>query len=209
MQCEDEWGEMRQRFKKEGLDFECLRLEDRLLQVWRWLVDAESNLRNSRRMLDKLYEQQHEEIEEMENYVGKMRKLAEEKADDLENERLQLLDEKENLAQLLSEVDTEGSNLADKVSKLQEERNKAVADLEILKNLKLSSNSGSFNSDTDILAEMIKVSSEKESLKREVAEMSDRVTLLEKSSRQLEIDNDRLSFKVNDQIYGFRNRKLK
>lgn len=40
------------------------------------------------------------------------------------------------------------------------------------------------------------MSSEKESLKREVAEMSDRVTLLEKSSRQLEIDNDRLSFKV-------------
>lgn len=62
-QCEDEWSEIRQRFKKEGLDVDTLKLEDRLLQVWRWLVDAESNLRNSRRMLDKLYEQQHEEIE--------------------------------------------------------------------------------------------------------------------------------------------------
>lgn len=40
------------------------------------------------------------------------------------------------------------------------------------------------------------VSFEKESLKREVAELSDRVILLEKSSRQLEIDNERLSFKV-------------
>lgn len=51
----------------------------------------------------------------MENYVGKMRKLAEEKADDLENERLQLLKEKEKLGLLLFEVNTEGSNLADKV----------------------------------------------------------------------------------------------
>lgn len=62
-QVEDEWHEMQQRFKKEGLDYESLKVEDRLLQVWRWLVDAESNLRNSRRMLDKLHEQQNEEIE--------------------------------------------------------------------------------------------------------------------------------------------------
>jgi hypothetical protein len=54
---------MQQRFRKEGLDFEALKPEDRLLQVWRWLVDAESNLKNSRRMLDKLHEQQNEEIE--------------------------------------------------------------------------------------------------------------------------------------------------
>lgn len=54
---------MQQRFRKEGLDFEALKAEDRLLQVWRWLVDAESNLKNSRRMLDKLHEQQNEEIE--------------------------------------------------------------------------------------------------------------------------------------------------
>ncbi|XP_073990875.1 uncharacterized protein isoform X3 [Rhodnius prolixus] len=144
----------------------------------------------------------------MENYVGKMRKLAEEKADDLENERLQLLKEKEKLGLLLFEVNTEGSNLADKVLKLLEERNRAVADLDILKNLKLSSNSTSFNSDTDILAEMIKVSSEKESLKREVAEMSDRVTLLEKSSRQLEIDNDRLSFKLSEALAEIEEREM-
>ena len=54
---------MRDRFKKEGLDFEILKSEDRILQVWRWLVDAEINLHNSRRMLDKLYEQQHKEIQ--------------------------------------------------------------------------------------------------------------------------------------------------
>jgi hypothetical protein len=41
------------------------------------------------------------------------------------------------------------------------------------------------------------VSSEKEVLRREVAEMCDRVQLLEKASRQLELDNERLAFKVN------------
>lgn len=54
---------MRERFKKEGIDFEGLKMEERLLHVWRWLVDAETNLRNSRRMVDKLHEQQNEEIE--------------------------------------------------------------------------------------------------------------------------------------------------
>lgn len=34
-------------------------------------------------------------------------------------------------------------------------------------------------------------------LRREVAEMCDRVQLLEKASRQLEVDNERLAFKVN------------
>jgi hypothetical protein len=41
-----------------------------------------------------------------------------------------------------------------------------------------------------------KVSSEKEVLKREVADMCERVQLLEKASRQFELDNERLAFKV-------------
>lgn len=63
LQCEDEWGELGARFAKEGLDYESMSTEQRLLHVWRWLVDAESNLHSSRRMLDKLREQQHEELE--------------------------------------------------------------------------------------------------------------------------------------------------
>jgi hypothetical protein len=45
------------------LDFDGLRVEERLLHVWRWLVDAESNLRSSRRQLDKLRDLRSEEIE--------------------------------------------------------------------------------------------------------------------------------------------------
>lgn len=45
------------------MDFDGLRVEERLLYVWRWLVDAESNLRSSRRQLDKLRDLRSEEME--------------------------------------------------------------------------------------------------------------------------------------------------
>jgi hypothetical protein len=45
------------------LDFESLCVEERLLHVWRWLVDAESNLQSSRRQLDKLRDLRSEELE--------------------------------------------------------------------------------------------------------------------------------------------------
>jgi hypothetical protein len=45
------------------LDFESLCVEERLLHVWRWLVDAESNLQSSRKQLDKLRDLRSEELE--------------------------------------------------------------------------------------------------------------------------------------------------
>lgn len=42
----------------------------------------------------------------------------------------------------------------------------------------------------------LKVSSEKEVLRHEAAEHKERVSQLEKSERQLEVDNERLAFKV-------------
>lgn len=68
------------RFEKEGLDHNSLKTEEKLLHVWRWLVDAESNLRSLRKMIDKLREQQHEDLEEMECYVGQIKELAEKRA---------------------------------------------------------------------------------------------------------------------------------
>ncbi|BES91459.1 Hypothetical protein NTJ_04266 [Nesidiocoris tenuis] len=196
MQSEDEWSEMRHRFKKEGLDVDGLKAEDQLLQVWRWLVDAESNLRNSRRMLDKVYEQQHEEIEEMENYVCKMKKMAEERNSDIEAECNMLKVEKHRVTTLLENCGAIGDTVPDKILFLEEQRARAEEDLEALKQMKLPSN----GVNSDILSEMIKVSAEKESLKREVVELRERVNLLEKSSRQLEIDNDRLSFKLSEAL---------
>lgn len=54
------------------MDFDGLRVEERLLHVWRWLVDAESNLRSSRRQLDKLRELRSEEIEVGKTQITKL-----------------------------------------------------------------------------------------------------------------------------------------
>lgn len=62
-QEEDEWREIKQRFKIEGIDFDGLKTDDRIVYVYRWLGDAEINLKNSRRICEKLREQQNEELE--------------------------------------------------------------------------------------------------------------------------------------------------
>lgn len=43
----------------------------------------------------------------------------------------------------------------------------------------------------------MKLTSEKEVMRKEVADVTERLTLLEKASRQLELDNERLAYKVN------------
>ena len=65
------------------MDYHALKTEEKLLHVWRWLVDAESNLKSSRKMIDKLREQRDEDIEEMECYVGHIKQLAEKRAGEL------------------------------------------------------------------------------------------------------------------------------
>jgi len=77
---EEEWQELKDRFIKEGLEYDNLNTEKRLLHVWRWLVDAESNLKSLRKTIDKLREQQHEDLEEMECYVGHIKELANKRA---------------------------------------------------------------------------------------------------------------------------------
>lgn len=54
------------------MDFDSLRAEERLLHVWRWLVDAESNLRSSRRQLDKLRDLRSEEMEVRKTLITKL-----------------------------------------------------------------------------------------------------------------------------------------
>lgn len=203
--CEDEWNELGARFAKEGLDYSSLSVEQRLLHVWRWLVDAESNLHSSRRMLDKLREQQHEELEEMESYIGHIRELAEKRTDHLESEtnslrqKLHLTQQQtatlNNLLQRsgLQGLDTLGEdNLGEQVAFLVADHLKLMEEVEVLKKLKFSNGMGK---ETELLSEMVKVTSEKEVYRKEVADVTERLTLLEKASRQLELDNERLAFK--------------
>ncbi|GBN95758.1 hypothetical protein AVEN_53639-1 [Araneus ventricosus] len=59
---EDEWDEILQRFREEGLDPN-LPDDRKLLYVWRWLVDAETNCISLRHQLDKLSRRQSDEME--------------------------------------------------------------------------------------------------------------------------------------------------
>lgn len=208
--CEDEWSEIQQRFQKEGLDFENLVSEERLLHVWRWLVDAEANLRTSRRQLEKLRELRSEEMEEMENYIGQIRDLADKRADHLESETVSLRTKLESSEQQAATVATlleksgleciSEDSLGEQVAFLIADRAKLMEELDVVKKIKFTNGVNGLNKEGDLLTEVIKVSSEKEVLKREVAEMNDRVHLLEKSSRQLEIDNERLAFKLSEAL---------
>ncbi|XP_054259060.1 uncharacterized protein LOC128983683 isoform X4 [Macrosteles quadrilineatus] len=197
---EDEWKEMQQRFRKEGLDFEALKAEDRLLQVWRWLVDAESNLKNSRRMLDKLHEQQNEEIEEMESYMGHIRDMAVKRADSLQFETVELRTQIDNILKLIANAKLPPGSLDHQVSNLITEKSRLEEELDILKKLKISSNGNGSSGESELLNEIIKVSSEKEVLKRQLSEMTDRVDILEKATKQIELDNERLAFKLSEAL---------
>ncbi|KAI5706753.1 hypothetical protein M8J75_011011 [Diaphorina citri] len=208
IESEDEWNDMAQRFKKEGIDYNNLKVEHKLLYVWRWLVDSEINLKNSRRMLDKLHEQQHEEIEEMENYVGKIRDQVQKQKEDLKDETDRLVEQVRSLRKLLADHDIQNDNLVDAVRIVLEERKRFSNELEILKSTKfgfyamstLDGGDSEPSQADEMLAEIIKVSSERELLKREVTEMNDRIEMLERSARQSELDNEKLAFKLSETL---------
>uniref|UniRef100_A0A1B6MKB2 Uncharacterized protein n=1 Tax=Graphocephala atropunctata TaxID=36148 RepID=A0A1B6MKB2_9HEMI len=202
LQPEDEWKEVQLRFVKEGLDYDALKPEDRLLHVWRWLVDAESNLKNSRRMLDKLHEQQNEEIEEMESYMGHIRDMAVKRADSLQYETVELRAQVDTVTKLLANTKLQPGSLDHQIMQLLTEKSKLEEELDILKKLKVSTNSNGVNGEGEMLNEIIKVSSEKEVLRRQLTEMTDRVEVLEKATRQIELDNERLAYKASKRYCG-------
>lgn len=55
--------DIEQRFEKEGIDYNRLKTKEKLIHVWRWLVDADINLQNARKMIEKLRLKQNEELE--------------------------------------------------------------------------------------------------------------------------------------------------
>ncbi|XKL68831.1 hypothetical protein PGB90_006600 [Kerria lacca] len=193
LQDEDEWSEMQQRFKKEGINFANLKSDDRIIHIWRWLVDSETNLKNSRRMYDKFREQQNERLEEMENYVGKIRELSEKRTNDIENERTQMREQLDSISLILSNTVIEGDSIVTKITNLISKYLLLSEEVKILNKIKLNN-----THNEDMISEMIAISIEKESLKREVAEMNERIQLMQKSSRELELDNEKLAFKLSE-----------
>ncbi|XP_023215738.1 trichohyalin-like [Centruroides sculpturatus] len=94
----DEKKEITQRFYREGLDV-TLPDSQKLIHMWRWLADAESNCVSMRYQLDKLHHQQNEELKEIEKFAEHVKKLANERYQELQEENKQLrreLDQQDN-----------------------------------------------------------------------------------------------------------------
>nr|CAD7413494.1 unnamed protein product [Timema poppensis] len=144
--------------------------------------------------------------QEMESYIGHIRSLSEKRADHLESETLSLRTRLEcsqqqsaTLATLLEKTGLHciaEESLGEQVAFLIADRAKLMEEIEVIKKLKFANGVNGMSKESELLSEIIKVSSEKEVLRREVSELCDRVQLLEKASRQLEVDNERLAYKV-------------
>ncbi|KAE9531255.1 hypothetical protein AGLY_010461 [Aphis glycines] len=179
--CEDEWSDVEKRFEKEGIDYSRLKTEEKLIHVWRWLVDADINLQNARKMIEKLRLKQNEELEDMENYMVHVRVLADKRIDDMEKTMSIFAEQVARLECELNNLDSiDGDNVCDKVSNLIHGYTSLVNEVNVLKRVRSFDANGICKESDDVLMiEMIKISAEKESLKRQVKEMEDRLSVYE------------------------------
>ncbi|XP_001942697.1 uncharacterized protein LOC100166049 isoform X1 [Acyrthosiphon pisum] len=177
--CEDEWSDIEKRFEKEGIDYSRLKTEEKLIHVWRWLVDADINLQNARKMIEKLRLKQNEELEDMENYMVHIRVLADKRIDDMEKTMSIFAEQVARLECELNGLESiDGDNVCDKVSNLILGYTSLVNEVNILKQFKSFDVNGICKESDDVLIiEMIKISAEKESLKRKVKELEDRISV--------------------------------
>lgn len=177
--CEDEWSDIERRFEKEGIDYSRLKAEEKLIYVWRWLVDADINLQNARKMIEKLRLKQNEELEDMENYMVHIRVLADKRIDDMEKTMSIFAEQVARLECELNSLESiDGDNVCDKVSNLILRYTSLVNEVNILKQFRSFDVNGICKESDDVLIiEMIKISAEKESLKRRVKELEDRINV--------------------------------
>ncbi|KAL5243924.1 hypothetical protein ACI65C_011334 [Semiaphis heraclei] len=177
--CEDEWSDIERRFEKEGIDYSRLKTEEKLIHVWRWLVDADINLQNARKMIEKLRLKQNEELEDMENYMVHVRVLADKRIDDMEKTMSIFAEQVARLECELNSLESiDGDNVCDKVSNLILGYTSLLNEVNILKQFKSFDVNGICKGSDDVLiVEMIKISAEKESLKRQVKELEDRISV--------------------------------
>ncbi|KAG7172504.1 hypothetical protein Hamer_G022710 [Homarus americanus] len=170
---DDEWTGLRRRFSIEGLEWETQDPSSRTLHVWRWVVDAEANLKAARHINDKLRRQHDEEKVELEEYTELLRVKCEDRVKELDDEIAYLLVERSKLNEELTIARTRPAS--DREKDLTTQLIKASTDLELLKRT---------HQDTNC----------------HLTEMTDRVSLLEKASRQLELDNETLAYKLSEAL---------
>ncbi|KAK4299517.1 hypothetical protein Pmani_028199 [Petrolisthes manimaculis] len=204
---EDEWASLRRRFSMEGVEWGNHEPSARTLHVWRWVVDAEANLKAARHINDKLRRQHDEEKGELEAYSSHLRQKFEEKVRALEGEAGQLRGDLEALmagagavATMMQQEglhDLANSPLGEQIAYLLVERSRLMEELTSARTRPAS------DREKDLTAQLIKSCTDLELLKRvhqetenQLMEMTDRVRLLEKASHQVELDNETLAYKI-------------
>lgn len=205
---EDEGTALQKRFRSEGLEWSSVEASERAVHVWRWLVDAEANLRAARHINDKLRRQYEEEKMELQNYAHDLRCENEDRVRSLQDEVGALKGELEALLAGTEAVSTmlhsEGlqdvalASLGEQIAYMLVERKQLTEEL-----AQAQSRQPGAEREKDLTAQLIKACTELEVLRHkhqetegQLAEMHDRVQLLERASRQLETDNETLAFKT-------------
>ncbi|XP_025415267.1 uncharacterized protein LOC112686982 isoform X2 [Sipha flava] len=197
--CEDEWSDIERQFEKEGIDYNRLKTEDKLIHVWRWLVDADINLQNARKMIEKLRLKQNEELEDMENYMVHVRVLADKRIDDMEKTMSILAEQVARLECELNNLESiDGDNVCDKVSNLILAYKSLMNEVNVLKKFRSFDINGMCKeTDDDLMIEMIKISAEKESLKQRVKELEDCISIYENSTKT-ELNTQLMSLEISE-----------
>ncbi|CAL4073938.1 unnamed protein product [Meganyctiphanes norvegica] len=220
-ESDDELQGLRRRFGTEGLEWDPKSCSKETLHVWHWLVDADANLKAARHINDKLRRQHDEEKEQLEAYTEHLRGKCEERVRELEDETRGLKEDLEallagtqavgNMLQTQGLHDVAQGSLGEQIAYVLVERSKLIEELEISRKTPAS------DREKDFMGQLIKVSTDYELAKRskdeyesQLAGMRDRVELLERASRQLEMDNETLAYKLEgleevnlpEQVYG-------
>ncbi|XP_050696922.1 nuclear mitotic apparatus protein 1-like [Eriocheir sinensis] len=208
---EDEGASLQRRFSREGLEWGAVEGGERALHVWRWLVDAEANLRAARHINDKLRRQHDEEKTELEEYSEHLRQRCEGRVRELEEEVKALKDDLEALlagTQAVSAMleaeglhDVAQTSLGEQIAYILVERKKLVEELASART------SPATDREKDLTTQLIKACTELEVLRQthkatqtQLGGLQERLSLLERASRQLEADNETLAFKLSEAL---------
>lgn len=92
---EDERRELHRRFQAEGFDARLMSDAKKLVHVWRWLMDAETNCTSLRHQMEKIHRQQAADMQDLERYVEQVHSLLEEKVNRVQQENQVLRQELE------------------------------------------------------------------------------------------------------------------
>ncbi|XP_018020999.1 uncharacterized protein LOC108677297 isoform X1 [Hyalella azteca] len=202
---EDEWSSVQRRFACEGLQVEDAGGAVGVLHVWRWLTDAESNLRAARHINEKLQRQHQQELVRLQGEFEKIeaRAIAAEDLSHIVQEKLDdALAGREAVVAMLGKeglADVAQAPLGEQIAYLLVERRRLLEDAEELRG------SPGTDREKELTNNLIKASTDLELIRRsETAAAADRADLerrcaeLERTANQLRIDNDSLAFKLSE-----------